>query len=58
MAVEASYEERLRAAALAWPDGRQRQGLGTVRYDELAGFTFEGQRLPLMDRQRGIRKPA
>lgn len=58
MAVEASYEERLRAAALAWLDARRRQGHGTVRYDELARFTFEGQRLPLMDRQRGIRKPA
>lgn len=43
---------------MAWLDERRRQGLETVRYDELADFSFEGQRVPLMDRQRGIRKPA
>lgn len=29
-----------------------------MRYDELAQFVFEGRRVPLLDRQRGIRKPA
>lgn len=58
MTTGPSYEDRLRAAALSWLDARRHQGLGTVRYDELAAFSFEGQRLPLMDRQRGIRKPA
>lgn len=29
-----------------------------VDFNWLATFTYEGQRLPLMDRQRGIRKPA
>lgn len=53
-----SYDDRLRAAAIAWLDERQRQGQDTVRYEELADFTFEGRRVPLIDRQRGIRKPA
>ena len=58
MNVSSSYDERLRAAAMAWLDERRSQGTETVRYDELAGFTFEGRRIPLMDPQRGIRKPA
>ena len=58
MTVGASYDDRLRAAAIAWLDERQREGRSTLRYDELAQFTFEGRRVPLMDRQRGIRKPA
>lgn len=29
-----------------------------MSYDELAGFSFEGRRIPLIDPQRGIRKPA
>lgn len=58
MTTGGSYDEQLRAAAIAWLDERQRQGLYTVRYDELTEFTFQGQRVPLMDRQRGIRKPA
>lgn len=58
MTVGASYDDRLRAAAIAWLDERQLRGLETARYDELADFVFEGQRVPLMDRQRGIRKPA
>jgi putative restriction endonuclease len=43
---------------MAWLDERRRQGIETVRYDELANFAFEGRRVPLVDRQRGIRKPA
>lgn len=52
------FDERFRSAAIAWLDARQARGEELVRYDELASFTFEGRRVPLMDRQRGIRKPA
>lgn len=52
------YDAGLRTAAMEWLDDRARQGAETVRFDELAAFTFAGTRIPLMDRQRGIRKPA
>lgn len=52
------YEERLRAAAFAWLDHRVAAGQGMFTFADLAEFTFEGQPVPLMDRQRGIRKPA
>jgi putative restriction endonuclease len=52
------YENRLRAAAMRWLDDRADEGVLTLSFDELARFSFEGQRIPLMDRQRGIRKPA
>lgn len=58
MVAGASYDERLRAAAIAWLDERKQRGHELVQYDELANFTFDGQRIALMDRQRGIRKPA
>jgi putative restriction endonuclease len=38
-----------------WLDTRPRP---QIDYAWLSTFEFEGQRLPLMDRQRGIRKPA
>jgi len=43
---------------MGWLDVREHQGLELVTSDELARFHFEGQRVPLIDRQRGIRKPA
>ena len=43
---------------MAWLDQRQAEGQDTVRYDELAEFRMGDTRIPLMDRQRGIRKPA
>lgn len=52
-----SYDDRLRAAAMAWLDGRLNRGLDTVTRADLAAFTFEGRRMPLIDPQRGIRKP-
>lgn len=56
--VVGDLDTRLRAAAFAWLDNRQSHGDELVRYDELAGFELDGQRIALMDRQRGIRKPA
>lgn len=57
MDVEA-VDSRMRAAAFAWLDERKRKGEELVTHDELAGFRFEGVRVPLIDPQRGIRKPS
>ena len=43
---------------MRWLDDKIGTGRELLRYDELAEFTFEGRRIPLMDPQRGIRKPA
>jgi len=43
---------------MRWLGERVTAGGGVVSYDELAQFSFEGRRIPLMDPQRGIRKPA
>ena len=43
---------------MSWLDERTRAGREVASFDELAEFTFEGRAVPLMDRQRGIRKPA
>jgi putative restriction endonuclease len=56
--IEENYDEQLRRAAMAWLDELRRQGRELLRFDDLAKFIFDGRRIPLMDRQRGIRKPA
>ncbi len=56
--IDRDYEERLRAAAMSWLDERVGTGQAVLSFDELSRFSFEGQRVPLMDPQRGIRKPA
>lgn len=45
----------LRQSAMRWLDERPSQ---RVDFVWLSGFEFDGERIPLMDRQRGIRKPA
>lgn len=56
MTSEASSLERVvREAAMRWLDQRPTE---RVDYAWLSTFQYAGQRLPLMDRQRGIRKPA
>lgn len=45
----------LRRAAMRWLDTRTQPH---VDYSWTTQFQYEGQRVPLMDRQRGIRKPA
>ena len=48
----------LRAAALDWVRERALDGTVPITREELAGdFSFAGQRFPLIDRGRGIRKP-
>jgi putative restriction endonuclease len=43
---------------MAWLDGLLAGDADVVRYEDIAAFTFDGRRIPLMDPQRGIRKPA
>lgn len=51
-------ELAIRLAAQAWLDGQRAHGVESWTQKQLADFEFAGQRLPLMDPQRGIRKPA
>jgi putative restriction endonuclease len=53
VAIEETQD--LRAAAMHWLDGRP---MPRVDFAWLSEFEYGGQRIPLMDRQRGIRKPA
>ena len=43
---------------MAWLDEQVGDGHEQVSINDMAEFTFEGVRIPLMDRGRGIRKPA
>ncbi|MGH2723305.1 MAG: HNH endonuclease [Actinomycetota bacterium] len=54
--MDAGFDERLRAAAFAYLDAIMRASGGFVTRAELEAFQFEGQRIPLIERQRGIRK--
>lgn len=51
---EEELSRRVREAAMRWLDHRPSP---QVDYAWLSGFEHDGQRIPLMDRQRGIRKP-
>ncbi|HEX6516694.1 MAG TPA: HNH endonuclease [Nocardioidaceae bacterium] len=53
--LEEEFSRHIREAAMQWLDRRPRQ---QVDYAWLSTFEYAGQRIPLMDRQRGIRKPA
>ena len=55
---ESDVESRLRVAAMAWLERKESFGHDTFTQPALAEFIFEGRRVPLLDRQRGIRKPA
>lgn len=46
---------RIRLAAMGWLDGRS---ANEVTYEQLREFRYDERQVPLMDRQRGIRKPA
>lgn len=52
--VEAAFSKLVREQAMVWLDSRPRE---LVDYAWLATFEVAGQRIPLMDLQRGIRKP-
>ncbi len=51
-------EFAIRIAAHDWLEHQRELGVESWTQAELAAFTFEGERIPLMDPQRGIRKPA
>jgi putative restriction endonuclease len=54
-----TYEdEELRLAAMAYLRTLQLRTGGPIRFADVAQFRFRGERVPLMDRQRGIRKPS
>lgn len=51
-----AYDQRLREAAIDWVAARLAAD-AFISYEEAAAFEFEGTRIALIDRQRGIRKP-
>lgn len=53
--MDTEQERAVRQSAMAWLDRRTEP---RVEYSWLRGFEYDGQQIPLMDRQRGIRKPA
>lgn len=58
LVTAAEPDTELRQAAMAWLDDHARRGETLLTQRQLAAFHFGQQRIPLMDRQRGIRKPA
>lgn len=56
--MDIGQEREFRDAAVAWLQTRKEQGSGHFQYAELANYKYDGVRVPLIDRQRGIRKPA
>jgi len=54
----AEDELRARRAAMAWVTVRTNDGLNSISSEDLKDFELDGVRLPLIDAQRGIRKPA
>jgi putative restriction endonuclease len=57
MWAEGDHDERLRSSAFAYLRSVQLRTGGHVRYEDMSEFRLDGLRVPLMDRQRGIRKP-
>lgn len=59
MSTSLSAEDRIRSAALAWLDDVTLGGEMPLSREQLANdFLVDGVRFPLIDRGRGIRKPA
>jgi putative restriction endonuclease len=56
--VDADLNARLRTQAFAYLNQIDRAGAGLVTLEQLEAFTFEGRRVPLIARQRGIHKIA
>lgn len=50
------FDDRLRSAAFAYLDGLTNTTGGVVSYKDLETFEFEGRRIALIQRMRGIRK--
>lgn len=58
MAWDLHFEREFRSAAMGWLDGAKSAERDWLRSETLREFQFEGIRVPLVDAQRGIRKPA
>ena len=56
--ADLEWESRVRRAAFEWLDRKLGSGQAELSRAELESFEFEGERLPLIDRNRGIRNPA
>jgi putative restriction endonuclease len=57
--TDARTEDEIRAAALVWVDNETHGGTLPITRERLAqDFFIDGTRFPLVDRGRGIRKPA
>jgi putative restriction endonuclease len=54
----ADYDTRFRQAAFAWLKARSPEDRPVVSRQELSDFAFEGERIALIDQNRGIRRPA
>jgi putative restriction endonuclease len=55
--MESYFDAALREASFKFLRSVQSKTGGPIRFEDVASFQFDGQRVPLMDRQRGIRKP-
>ncbi|WP_242612740.1 HNH endonuclease [Janibacter limosus] len=58
MAWDLDYERAFRAAAMGWLSDAATAERDWLRSETLRAFEFDGVRVPLVDAQRGIRKPA
>jgi len=58
MTAPTDFDSRLRREAMAWLTVRTNDGADSISSEELREFAIDGRRFLLMDRQRGIRKPA
>jgi putative restriction endonuclease len=52
------FDDEIRAAAFAYVGQVTARNGGIITREELEAFTFRNSRLPLVERQKGIRKPA
>lgn len=56
--LDLQYEQLIRAAALNWLTNEDPDQSRPFRFEDLAQFSFQGRSIPLMDHQKGIRKPS
>jgi putative restriction endonuclease len=54
--LSGDFDDRLRSAAFAYLDGLTTATGGVVSYKDLEAFEFDGRRIALIQRMRGIRK--
>jgi putative restriction endonuclease len=57
LVAEYEFDAQIRMAAFAFLDSLASRLGGIVRFEDVAQFEYMGERISLLDRQRGIRKP-